>query len=374
MQVRIIESDQFSAIRSSWISLLPEDRWAFFVHPDWCRVVWESYFPNARIRFHVAYEGEHIVGILPTCHRRMNRFGLFLPVTDGFVGGRGDYSVPVTGPRIRPHVVRCLIESALRDAHSSGTLVLANVPIETGVPEILEDILEEQELPYQCTKAPSPVLSLPASFEEFETSLKKKLRADLRRQSKRLEEVLGPLEFRVVTDRKEAEALLPSLFEMHDRRWLESGVPASFADARARTFYYRMVSDLWDQGLHLSILSAGDRVAACHLGMIWSGYLLYFKPTFDPELRNYSPGKLHLRLLLAHAIERGLRGVDFLQGSEGYKSDWTSETTDCRTYLIRARALSLSYPWLTRGRPTAERILGRTYHRVTTTLERWRRG
>ncbi|MEX1258873.1 MAG: GNAT family N-acetyltransferase [Gemmatimonadota bacterium] len=370
IRLRVLQGDQGDEIREAWISLLPRERWRFFLHPDWFEIARASYFPRARVRYHVAYEGDRIVGILPTSRRRMNRFGLFLPVVDALAGGRGDYSLPITGQEARPEVVRPLLESALSSARGAGTLVLANLPVETGVPGILESLLEERGLPFRHVEAPSLTLSLPPTFDEAEAAMKKGLRGDLRRQAKRIEESVGPLDFRVVTDPEEAKAHLPGLFEMHDRRWLEAGLPASFEDRSARDFYYGMIEKLWGEGLHFSLLRAGERVIAYHVGAVGGGYLLYYKPTFDHTLQNYSPGKLHLRFLLVHAIEAGLSGIDFLQGTEGYKRDWASSVTECGSYTVRTRRVSPSYFWLACGRPWTERVVGPAYNRWVARFER----
>src|SRR5690606_9613320 len=110
-------------------------------HPDWCRVAWESFHEGASIRLHLAYEDDRLVGILPTCRRRMNRFGLFLPVSEALAGARGDYSAPVIAPGAGADVAVALFASALNEARSAGAFVFANIPDDHGVPAMLEDYL-----------------------------------------------------------------------------------------------------------------------------------------------------------------------------------------------------------------------------------------
>jgi CelD/BcsL family acetyltransferase involved in cellulose biosynthesis len=42
----------------------------------------------------------------------------------------------------------------------------------------------------------------------------------------------------------------------------------------------------------------------------------------DSEVARYGPGVLHLRELLAYAVNRGLKCFDFTNGDEPYKLDW----------------------------------------------------
>jgi CelD/BcsL family acetyltransferase involved in cellulose biosynthesis len=147
-------------------------------------------------------------------------------------------------------------------------------------------------------------------------------------------------------------------------------VPGTFSDPSARAYYERLVRDVWDQGIHFSLLIAGPRVVAYHIGITSHGFLMYLKPTFDQELQSFSPGKLHLRFLLADAVARGLRGIDFLQGSEDYKGDWSTDVTRCSTFVVRTRRRSASFAWLTRGRPWSERVLGGVYNRWATGFQK----
>jgi len=369
VEVRVLEGEEIREARSDWIALLPDARWAFFLRPEWCHLTWEAFAPGARNRLHVALDDGRVMGILPTSTHRMNRFGLFLPVTEGFAGARGDYSTPICGHPPRRDVVRALLDSALDSARDSGTLILSNLPVETGVPTLVDEFLSERGLLYQRREAHTSWMPVPQTIAEAEAGMKKKLRTDVRRQIRRLEEAVGPIRLHVVTHRDEARALLPDMFEMHDRRWLAIGVPRTFSDPAARGHYEKMVAELWDQGIHFSVLYAGDRAVAFHFGMVCAGFLLYYKPTFDPELQAYSPGKIHLRFLLDDAVARGLRGIDFLQGAEGYKQDWTSQETECVSFLIRTRPLSPSHAWLTRGRPWLEQRVGPLYNRWSARIQ-----
>jgi CelD/BcsL family acetyltransferase involved in cellulose biosynthesis len=54
----------------------------------------------------------------------------------------------------------------------------------------------------------------------------------------------------------------------------------------------------------------------------------------DGEVAHYGPGALHLRELMAYAIDRGLRRFDFTIGDEPYKLEWSDSVLklyDCTT-------------------------------------------
>ncbi|MFC1660050.1 GNAT family N-acetyltransferase [Gemmatimonadota bacterium] len=374
IKIEVLDRDQTDDLLwESWLTLLPGGRWSFFLHPDWCRALWESYHAGSRVRFHVAYDGGGIVGILPTCHRRMNKFGLFLPIAETFGGGRGDYSLPMAGGVGGVEVLEPLLESAVARSKPSGALVLPNLPDPSGAPEQVQDYLEKRGLTFERRIWVTQSIPLAGTFEETERGFTSRLRSDLRRREKRLREAHGPVTFRVIESQHEALKRLPDLFEMHDKRWLTSGLPGTFSDPAARAFYERVVRHLWEDGVHFSVLECGGRIIAFHLGFVWDGHLLYYKPTFESDLQAFSPGKLLLKYLVMHGVEEGWSGIDLLQGEEDFKRPWTSESTATSTFTIRTSRRSPTYWWLTRGRPLAERTLGRTYNRWATRLESLRK-
>jgi CelD/BcsL family acetyltransferase involved in cellulose biosynthesis len=314
------------------------------------------------VSFILVWEDDRIVGMVPVSFRRMNRFGLFLPVAEAF-GGRGDYSAPAVAGSWSQELVNALLEAAILVSRRSGVFVLPNIPEEAGLHTWVEQFLDARGYSYVQRESKCPIIQLQSTLEETYQTFSKSLRTDLRRQSKRIRESHGPLSFGIVESKEEAARLLPLFFEMHDKRWLNSGHRSTFGDASVRAFYARKVTKLWDSGLHFSTLSCGDRIVAFHLGIVSNGFLLYYKPTYDFDLHSYSPGKLLLDFLVRHGVAEGWKGIDLLQGAEAYKNQWATSVARTFSYTVRCSPRSISYWWLTEGRPWAERRLGSLYNR-----------
>jgi CelD/BcsL family acetyltransferase involved in cellulose biosynthesis len=274
----------------------------------------------------------------------------------------------------RQDVVDALLQSAIEGSSRSGAFVLANLPESSGIPEMVQAYLDRVGVAYES--APSTCLRIPieGTVEETERAFSGGLRTDVRRQIRRIQEECGELSFRVLDSKEEALSLLPVLYAMHDKRWLQSGKRGSFADPAARAFFEGLVRGMWGQGLHYSILLCGERIVAFHVGLLWDGHLLYYKPTFEYDLQAFSPGKIHLRYLVEHGVGEGWSGIDLLQGDETYKRAWASDAERTRTMTIRTSSWSMSYWWLTSGREAVERRLGSAYDRWAARIESLRRG
>lgn len=69
----------------------------------------------------------------------------------------------------------------------------------------------------------------------------------------------------------------------------------------------------------LSVLYAGDQVAALHLGMRSRSIWHYWFPSYNQQLKNYSPGLIPLLKMAESAESLGLQAIDLGKGGEKYK-------------------------------------------------------
>jgi CelD/BcsL family acetyltransferase involved in cellulose biosynthesis len=74
----------------------------------------------------------------------------------------------------------------------------------------------------------------------------------------------------------------------------------------------------------LSVLRAGDRIVAVHLGLRSSTTWHYWFPAYDPQLARYSPGLALLLKMAEHAPSVGVRSIDLGKGDARYKRNLMS--------------------------------------------------
>jgi len=79
--------------------------------------------------------------------------------------------------------------------------------------------------------------------------------------------------------------------------------------------------------LHFSSLTVGGEHWHWHLGFEHRGVILWYKLTYDRKFAQYSPGSLHLALIIDDAIRRGVERLDLGFGSEDYKFRWTDDAS-----------------------------------------------
>lgn len=81
----------------------------------------------------------------------------------------------------------------------------------------------------------------------------------------------------------------------------------------------------------LSVLWAGDKLVAMHIGMQTENILHYWFPVFDPKFSKYSPGTELLLRVAKQASEWGIEKLDLGYGDDPYKFRFANatETVNC---------------------------------------------
>lgn len=169
--------------------------------------------------------------------------------------------------------------------------------------------------------------------EDFLLSLKRKLRADLRRYERRINEV-GALQHRIFSGDMEKEALheLTPFLAAHVRRW-----PDAY---KAPHFHENIVKRSMEAGLlHFSMLQIGEKSAVWHLGFVFRDRYYFYLRAQEEKFDSLSPGKLLLLTCIEDAISKGISIYDFLRGQESYKSVWTDKADSLWSFQLDSNHL-----------------------------------
>lgn len=164
---------------------------------------------------------------------------------------------------------------------------------------------------------PSLDLTKIDSEEALMAFLGTKLRGDIRRQIRRLDE-MGNLRFVEYASVKDIpDGLFEQFMEAHRLKW-----PNAY---KAPHFHERLVAACASNGpIHFSAMMLDDTPIAWHMGFEWQGIYYYYMPAGNPDYLKQSPVKIHLYHLILRAIERGYTLYDHLRGDETYKSGWSN--------------------------------------------------
>ncbi len=128
--------------------------------------------------------------------------------------------------------------------------------------------------------------------------------------------------------------------EAYERLWLNTPSADLFQQPGTFHFYQELLSNhLLDSLVHFSVLRLNGQSIAWHFGFLHRKVLHWYKPTYDVEFRDLSPGKVLLAELVQLGISSNWREIDLGCGTEPYKYDWTSSERKLRKWYWNAKTL-----------------------------------
>jgi CelD/BcsL family acetyltransferase involved in cellulose biosynthesis len=174
-----------------------------------------------------------------------------------------------------------------------------------------------------------PYLELPGSWDELLAGLGQNARTNVPRYERRLHKKHDVELTDYATRWEEGWRVLRQL---HDLRWAGTG---ALRDPRLEELHRGFGAWLAERGrLWLVTLDLDGSPAAAWYGFASNGTVYFYQAGRDPQWEGERVGTVLMSLMLRRAIDRGLRGFDFLRGEEWYKSQWTGTTRTCYEVVI----------------------------------------
>jgi CelD/BcsL family acetyltransferase involved in cellulose biosynthesis len=174
------------------------------------------------------------------------------------------------------------------------------------------------------------------TWSDYLGQLPKRLMADQRRQWRRLAELSGGVQFRLLTDDDEIAATLRWLMDQKVA-WLEARdkSPVVFGSEPYRDFMHSVTLDAKRGGyLFLAVLSSGQTIFSALLGFFHGDTFTFSNFAYDPAFNTYSPSRLILEKSIEWCHAQGVPMFDFQIGEEAYKKVWATEAFDVATYTV----------------------------------------
>jgi CelD/BcsL family acetyltransferase involved in cellulose biosynthesis len=277
-------------------------------------------------------DGESLIGLAPLCRRthsyapgvRFRRLELLASgeneadeICSDYIGLIAERGREID---VAQAVARALVERAAGDWDE---LVMPAMNGESLLPWALADALRKHGVPTRAElSAPSPFISLPASFDEYLARLSSSRRYTLRRAMRDFNAwAKGGASFEVAATHSDVERGLSILRDLHAGRWQSDGRPGAFSSRAFSAFHADVIHRLLDAGsLDLSWLSVDGEPIAAAYSIVHAGRVQFYQSGRKAGLpAKVRPGLvLHVNAI-QRAISAGHREYDFLPGPSQYK-------------------------------------------------------
>jgi len=308
-------------LRAEWNALvngMPRPK--IFYTYEWALAVARSYGATLKPLLLAGYSGNRLIGIAALATGADGREVSFLARTTA------DYCDFICAPGFAKEFIAAVVET-ISDLRLPE-FVLANLPADSDTARLLPAAAHRcgygqfSRHAYECLRV------------QFETLQQRQgvrsalLRKDTVQRYENGVAKLGRVEFRHLTSIEDIGSALPELFEAHVARFLSTGRISNLALLERRSFMWELTRLLAPSGsVMLTQLTLGDRPVAWNYGFSFARTWSWYQPTFDMQLRQYSPGLYLLARTVQDACERpDVDVVDLGLGSEPYKQRLANDT------------------------------------------------
>jgi CelD/BcsL family acetyltransferase involved in cellulose biosynthesis len=317
MQVNLISGDSdFLSLRREWNSLLEHfSHKSVFLTHQWFDAWWEGFGRGFTLNIFEVKDRNRPVGYAPLMrHENTLLFMASEEVTD--------YCDFLYDERKSEEFFSSLLDTILSD-RSLDRIDLINLRDWSPTQESITRRAEKKGLSSTVRLIEvAPVLELPGSYEVFLSGLKRKNRHELRRKLRRAERLT---ERTLVSKEKD---ILPEEIEDFIRLhrswgenkgvfWEERGMEVFF-----KSLFPKLSAEGWAR---MDSLFSGDNLAASLLSFEYGGETSLYNIAFSRAFASFSPGYTLFNQAIKQAIQKKMRRVDFLRGSEKYKYEFGAE-------------------------------------------------
>jgi CelD/BcsL family acetyltransferase involved in cellulose biosynthesis len=208
--------------------------------------------------------------------------------------------------------------------------------------------------------ARQPYVDTRGMWVEYDASLSRKHRKELRRLRRRLDEH-GEVEFEFTAGGERLGALLDEGFAIEGSGWKDEAGTSIASEPRIERFYRDVAHWADERGwLMLAFLRLDGRAIAFDLCLEADGVTYALKGGFAPEFRRCAPGCLLTYQSLARSFSTdGLSSYEFLGDADRYKLSWSDAVHErVRVQAFPSTPVGLAgYVAWTHGRRAAKRAL-----------------
>ena len=199
-------------------------------------------------------------------------------------------------------------------------------------------------VPVHVKAIPFERLELPASWETLVAGLNKSMRDNVKYYPKLLRRHGHDYQFRIAAEREAVQRALPILFRLHRRRARMQGSVAHkdyLRDRSYRAFLEEVLPELAAAGqAKVGLLEIGGEAVAAIAWLEMGRSVFLYYSGFDPAWSKYSVVMVATGEVIKQAIEAGLERVEFLRGTDPFKTRWgTAQRTTVEVAVARRPGL-----------------------------------
>lgn len=372
---------ELETLRSEWEQLLGKFPGATtFSSLEWLVPWWQAFGRGELLVLAFLDGSDRLVGLAPlSLEKQRLHSAVNLRVLRFWGDGSGDsdnLDFPAQAG-YEDQIAVSLLDYLAKESGTWDYCELNTTPADSAVGRCLERQLSQRRWTTYRQENVAALVPLPETWEAYLAQLSTKERGKIGYLTKRLRK---KYRVRVYKCENEAQArvCLPTLFELHQKRWQKVDEPGSFRLAARRQFYDELTNLLLARDrLEFWLLDLDEEPVAAQFGFRFGGTVFALQEGFDPQYSSDSVGYVLRAHVLSQLIPAGVRCYHFLAGDGPAKARWGTQTTHYidlhfarpfslgAIYLNLVNGMSASKEWLRDQLPPN---IWRALHRLNRTI------
>ena len=304
-------------------------------------------WPADALRVTLVEDGGDPVAIWPLAARRIAGCkGLSFLGSGPWDYGRADYQDALIEDGWETEACDALIAKLQATSGEWEVVMLQDLPPSSRLLGVLPAMAGEQGWSVKVEPDnDSYRVPLPATWDEYTSTLSTNVRSNLGRKQRKLEREHNGRFERVDTS-EDVESAMDLLFALHNHRWQEKNggkdVKTIFSRDDIRAFHLEVARNmLWAGMLDLTLLRADASVIGARYSFQFNGTKSFYASGYrtDEEWARFSLGAVMDLQSIQASIDAGLQFEDLLRNDGGYKARYAPQRLDNqRLFIYRTRS------------------------------------
>jgi len=354
----IRDENRFQSLEIEWNYLLElADADSIFLTWEWCSTWWDHFRESRQLLILTAREEQTgtLRGIAPLMIQPISIFPrirnrpikIKMPIKAlSFIGSNGaspDHLDFITHPDFANEVQDLLLNSLLNFKKEWDVIQFKGISSPSSIIKTLIDKLSPGR--YHLEESGTSIIDLPDTWEELYNQFNKRLRKNIRRQTRRFDEDFqGRVEHELVTNPDEIEPLIEKVVIFGRETRGEPVLRQTEELIQLDTFFVAISKRFFSKGwLRLFSLSIDQEVISIENIFFYNNKCYSYQTGYDQEWAYYSPGNRIFVLNIQNLINQKVSLLDLLRGNHEYKRRWATNFIPNSNILISCTPVGYLY-------------------------------
>jgi CelD/BcsL family acetyltransferase involved in cellulose biosynthesis len=327
MNVTIISTvEGFHSLRDEWNYLLENSKQkTIFLTWEWLYTWWQVYkCESQQLHICTVRDQGQLTGIAPLYIKKR-----YLTSVIYFLGSNivcSDYLDFILLKTREEKSLFAIIDSIIKENDKWDVLSLRNIPADSNnIPLIRSCFLVNRTI-FDEINTVCPYLNLQSNWESIYATFSPMLKNIINKKFRKINK-LHNIQYVEASPGKDIVSMFSRFIQLNRLRFKMKGKQSPFADKKFLEFHNHIIAVLNGRDMiKIAFLKADDELIAGIYLFKYNDKYLYYQGGFDPAWESFSPGTLLSYFVIKDAHERKMKELDFLQGNEDYKRNWTRTT------------------------------------------------